>query len=112
METTNNWKTPTIRRYEEDARDPGWTPPTRKSTARTRIALLAVAVALFAQGATAATHIPRRHLPRVLPITRPHIPRRHIGRVPPPQPTVTVTTAPVPILCSVLPFLSRCAAKP
>lgn len=42
-----------------------------------RIALLAAALALFAQGATAASHIPRRHLPRVAPVTRPHIPRRH-----------------------------------
>jgi hypothetical protein len=80
---------------------------------KTRIILIVVALAIFAQGALPAVHIPRRHLPRVPPITRPHIPRRHLGRVPPPPPAAeAVTIAPVPLLCAVMPFLGRCAAKP
>jgi hypothetical protein len=82
----------------------------------TRIALAALAVALFAQGATAAVHIPRRHLQRVPPAVQTHIPRRHLAHVLPVTPPTwtfsgTWPTDPLPSLCSVLPFLPSCGSR-
>jgi hypothetical protein len=81
----------------------------------TRFALLALALAIVAQGAAAGVHIPRRHLPRVPPTATSHIPRKHIPRAPTTtwggvqHPTTWGgTLAPVPLLCGLLPFLPGC----
>jgi hypothetical protein len=78
---------------------------------KARIALLALALAVCAQAAPAAVHIPRRHLPRVPPVTRPHIPRRHLQQAPRTSPPAIVT-APITVLCGMLPFLPRCTVNP
>ena len=101
--------------YTEDAREPGWTPPTRKSGTHTRIILTAVALVLFAHGAAAMSTIPRRHLQRVPPVVQTHIPRKHLTRVPPATPPTwtfrgTWPTDPLPSMCSILPFLPSCGA--
>jgi hypothetical protein len=50
-------KTPTIRHYELDARDPGWTPPTRKLFGCVSATLIAVALAVPAFGGTIPANV-------------------------------------------------------
>jgi hypothetical protein len=79
-----------------------------------RTTLVAIALAVFAQGALAASNVPRRHLPqapRTPPVTQPHVPRRHLQQAPRTSSTAIVT-APVTVLCRMLPFLPSCAARP